>query len=113
MLSSAGNVTAEFSSRSLQRRHLAGARRGLQICSEGQQTAIAILHDKLSGLPWRVANLASELDALGGVLGVEHVRIFDRQVCIEQFVRVFVRIGSGRLGATEMNRVLVARNDSV
>jgi hypothetical protein len=38
--------------------------------------------------------------------------IFDKEVCVQQFVRVFVRIGRGRLGVAEVNRVLVARGDS-
>ena len=41
------------------------------------------------------------------------VGIFDEQVGIEQFVPVFVRIGCGRLGAAEVDRVVVARHDGV
>jgi hypothetical protein len=36
---------------------------------------------------------------LGGVLGIKCVSIFNDEVRVEQFVRVFVRIGGGRLGA--------------
>jgi len=50
---------------------------------------------------------------LGGVLGIKYVGIFNEQVRVEQFVRVFVRIGCGRRGATEMNHLLVARHDGI
>ena len=41
------------------------------------------------------------------------VWIFDGEICIEQFLRIFVRIGCGRLGAAKVNRVLIARYDGV
>jgi hypothetical protein len=47
------------------------------------------------------------------VLGIKCVGIFDEQVRVEQFVPVFVRIGCGRLGAAEVNRLLVARHDCI
>src|SRR6266853_3492666 len=81
--------------------------------AESQQTAIAILHHELPFVPWHVAKSPSEFYALGGVLGMQCVGIFNEEVGVEQFVRVFVRIGGGRLGATEMNHLLVARHDGV
>ena len=40
-----------------------------------------------------VAKSPSEFYALGGVLGIKGVGIFNERVGVEQFVRVFVRIG--------------------
>src|SRR6266852_6139200 len=77
--------------------------RRLQVRAESQQTAIAILHHKLPLVPWHVAQSPSEFHALGGVLGIQCVGIFNEQVRIEQFVPVFVRVGCGRLGAAAMN----------
>jgi hypothetical protein len=37
---------------------------------------------------------------------MKRVCIFDKEVCVQQFVRIFVRINCGRLGAAKMNRVL-------
>ncbi len=87
--------------------------RRLQVRAESQQTAIAILHHELPLVPWHVAKSPSEFHALGGVLGIKCVGILNDEVGVEQFVRVFVRIGSGRLGAAEMNHPLVARHDGV
>src|SRR6266849_1150035 len=87
--------------------------RRLQVRAESQQTAIAILHHELPLVPWHVAKSPSEFYALGGVLGIKCVGIFNEQVRVEQFVRVFVRVGGGRLGAAEMNHLLVARHDGV
>ena len=87
--------------------------RRLQVCAESQQTAIAIFHHELAAVPGHVAKSPSEFHALGGVLGIKCVGIFNEQVGVEQFVRVFVRIGCGRLGGAEMNRLLVARHDGV
>ena len=86
---------------------------GLQICAEGEQTTLTILHYKLARVPRHVCETPSELHASRCVLSVKSVRIFDEQVGVEQFVRIFIGIGCGRLGAAEMNRVLVARNDGV
>src|SRR5215467_7715497 len=69
---------------------------GLQVRAEGQQTAIAILHHKLTRAPRHVAKSSRELHALGGILGIERVCILDIKVRVEQFVRVFVRIGRRR-----------------
>ncbi len=69
--------------------------------------------NELARVPWHVAKSPSEFHALGGVLGIKCVGIFNEEVRVEQFVRVFVRIGCGRLGATEMNHLLVARHDGV
>jgi hypothetical protein len=118
--------------------------RRLQVRAESQQTAIAILHHELALVPWHVAKSPSEFHALGGVLGIKCVGIFNEQkkswakarplqnqrqrrakpwekatgsrrkgTQVEQFVQVFVRIGGGRLGAAEMNHLLVARHDGV
>lgn len=46
-----------------------------------------------------------EVHAVGSVLGIKRVCIFDIEVCVEQFVRIFVRIGCGRCCAPEVNRV--------
>src|SRR6059058_551984 len=64
-------------------------------------------------MPWHVAKSASEFHALGGVLGIKRVGIFNEQVGIEQFVRVFVRVGGGWRGAAKMNHLVVARHDGV
>jgi hypothetical protein len=98
--------------------------RRLQIRAESQQTAVAILHHEPPLAPWRVAKSPSEFYALGGVLSIQCVGIFNGQVRVEQFVRVFVRIGGGRrgtrvralLGARKgeksgLNHLLVARHD--
>jgi hypothetical protein len=87
--------------------------RRLPVRAESQQTAVAILHHELPLVPWRVAKSPSEFYALGGVFGIKSVGIFHEQVGVEQFVRVFVRIGGGRRGATEMNHLMVARHDGV
>ena len=50
---------------------------------------------------------------MGCVLGIKCVGIFDEQVRVEQLVPVFVRIGCGRLGAAEVNRLLVACHDGI
>ena len=60
-----------------------------------------------------LASSRVNLHAVGCVLGIERVCIFDMEVCVEQFVRIFLRIGCGRLGAAEVNRVLVPRHDGV
>jgi hypothetical protein len=88
-------------------------RHALYVRPEGQQTAVAILHYKLARMPWHVGKSPSEFHASSCVLGIKCVCIFDKYVCVEQFVRIFVRIGGGRLGAAEVNRVLVARHDGI
>src|SRR5437899_7238586 len=88
-------------------------RRRLEVRAEGQQTAIAILHHELARVPWHVGKSPSEFYALRCVLGIKCVGIFDEQVRVEQFVPVFVRIGCGRLGAAEVNRLLVASHDGI
>lgn len=54
-----------------------------------------------------------ELYALGRILGIQRIRIFDREVGTEQFLCILVRIGGRRLGAAEMDGVPVARYDCV
>src|SRR5260370_36166363 len=51
----------------------------LQVRAESQQTAIAILHHELAAAPWHVAKSPSEFNALGGVLGIKCVGIFNEQ----------------------------------
>ena len=51
----------------------------LQVRAESQQTAIAILHHELAPAPWHVAKSSSEFYALGCVLGIKSIGIFDRQ----------------------------------
>ena len=41
---------------------------------------------------------------------MKRVSIFDEEACVQQFVSIFVRIRSGRLGAAKVNRLLVARH---
>src|SRR5260370_658073 len=112
MISARLNSLLLFVARSMTPRMLRLAS-ALQVRAESQQTAIAILHHELALVPGHVAKSPSEFHALGGVLGIKCVGIFNEEVRVEQFVRVFVRIGGGRLGATEMNHLLVARHDGV
>jgi hypothetical protein len=86
---------------------------GLQLRTEGEKTAVTILHHKLARFPWHVGEPASELHASGSVLGEQRVSIFDEYVGVQKFVRIFIRIGCGRRGAAEMNRVLVPRDNCV
>ena len=44
---------------------------------------------------------------------MKRVGIFYIEVCVQQLVRILVRIGCGRRGAAEMNCVVVARHDGV
>jgi hypothetical protein len=85
----------------------------LHVRAEGQQTAVAILHYKLSRVPWHVAKSPRELHSFGGVLGIKRVCIFYVEICVEQFVIIFVRIGCGRRCAAEVNRVLVAGHNGI
>jgi hypothetical protein len=55
-----------------------GKRVRLQVRAEGEQTTVAILHYKLARVPRHVGESASELHALGCILGVKRVRIFDK-----------------------------------
>jgi len=64
-------------------------------------------------VPWRVGKFPHELHPFGCILGIKRVCIVDGDICIEQFVRIFVRIGCGRLGAAKVNCVLIARYDRV
>src|SRR6266478_2538067 len=54
--------------------------RRLKVRAESQQTAIAILHHELPLVPGHVAESASEFYALGCVLGIKCVGIFNGQV---------------------------------
>ncbi len=85
----------------------------LQVRAEGKQSAIAILHYKLTRLPWHVGWSPREFHASSCILSVKRVRIFDEYVGVEQFVRILIGIGFGRFGTPEVNRLLVARNDGV
>jgi len=49
----------------------------LQVRAEGQQTAVAVLQYKLSRAPRHVGKSSCELHAVGGVLGIKRVCIFD------------------------------------
>src|SRR5260370_41001870 len=112
MISARLNSLLLFVARSMTPRMLRLAS-ALQVRAESQQTAIAILHHELPLVAGHVAKSPSECYALGGVLGIKCVGVFNEQVRVEQFVRVFVRIGGGRLGAAEMNHLLVACHDGV
>src|SRR5579871_209589 len=85
----------------------------LDVRAESQQTAIAVLDHEPARVPWHVGNPPREFHALSCVLGIKYIGIFDEQVRVQQFVPVFVRIGGGRLGAAEVNHLLVARNDCI
>lgn len=63
-------------------------------------------------MPWHVGNSPNELYALGCILGIKRIGIFDDKVCIEQFFPAFIRIGCERLGVSEVNHLLVARDTS-
>ena len=116
---SAGKPGADFPESRFLAMHLQGRssgrdhRRRLQVRAESQQTAIAVLHHELARVPRHVGNSPSEFYALGCVLGIKCIGIFDQQVRVEQFFPVFVRIGSGRLRAAEVNHLLVARHDGI
>ena len=77
-----------------QEKHRGDGRR-LQVRAESQQTAVAILHHELAAVPGHVAKFTGEFNGLGGVLGIKCVGVFHEEVGVEQFVRVFVRIGGG------------------
>ena len=85
----------------------------LQVRAEGQQTAITVLHDKLSRVPRHVAKSSRKFDAFRGVLGIKRVSIFDMKVCVKQFVGIFIRTGGGRRCAAKVNSMLVAGHDGV
>ena len=52
-------------------------------------------------------------DREGVVVDIQRVRIFNNEVRVQQLFLIFLRIGCGRLGAAEVNRVLVTRHDGV
>src|SRR5271169_3393808 len=85
----------------------------LQFRAEGKQSAIEILHHKLTRVPWHVGKSPHKFHASSCILSVKRVRIFDEYVRVEQFVRILVGIGCGKFGTSEVNRLLVARNDGV
>jgi hypothetical protein len=64
-----------------------GIVRRLYVRAESQQTAPAILHHELARVPWHVGNSPSEFYALGCVLGIQCIGIFDGQVRVEQSSR--------------------------
>src|SRR5215831_8728441 len=81
--------------------------------SEGEQTAVTVLHDELAGVPGRIRQASRELDTAGRKLRVERVGILDEQVGVEEFVGVLVRIRCRWLSAAEVDSVVVARDDGV
>jgi len=85
----------------------------IRVRAEREEPAITVLHDELARVPGRVAKGSRELDSTGGILGVQRIRVLDEQVCVEQFVRVFVGIWRGRIGEAEVDSMLVARDDGV
>jgi hypothetical protein len=87
--------------------------RMLRLAAEDEEAAVAILDDEFAGVPGSVVEEARDLDAACGVFGVERVDISDEEVGVDEFLRIFVRIGCGRRGAAEMDGVLVARDDGV
>jgi hypothetical protein len=85
----------------------------IRVRAEREEPAITVLHDELARLPGRVAERSRELDSAGVILGVERIRVLDQQIGVEQFVRVFVGIWRRRIGDTEVNSVLVPRDDGI
>src|SRR5271167_1394705 len=85
----------------------------IRIRTECEQPAVTVLHDESARLPGSVSKAARELDTTGQKLGVERVRVLNEQVCVEEFVGVFVRTRDRRFRATEVDSVLVARHDRV
>ena len=81
--------------------------------TEGQETPVAVLHHELARLPGHVGELPGERHAVGFVLGVKRVRIFDKEVCVQQLLLVFVGIGCRRRGAAEVDGALIASHDGV
>src|SRR5947209_10648010 len=59
----------------------------------------------------RIGKSSRELDTAAGIFGVQSVRVLNGEVGVEQLVGVFVGIRRGRLGAAEIDSVLVARDD--
>lgn len=53
-------------------------------------------------MPGHVGKPAGEFHSASGVLGEEGVGIFDEEVGVEQFVWIFVGVGSGRSGTAEV-----------
>jgi hypothetical protein len=80
----------------------------LQVRAEGNQSAIAILHYKLTRVPWHVGKSAREFDASSCILSVKRVRIFDEYVRVEQFVRILVGIGGGSFGTADLKPSLAS-----
>ena len=70
-------------------------RRRLQVRAESQQTTIAILHHELARVPGHVGKSPGEFYALGCVLGIKCVGIFDEQVRVEQCVLVLSGLAVG------------------
>jgi hypothetical protein len=64
-------------------------------------------------VPRRIGKGSRELDTAVGILCVQHVRVLNGQVGVEQLVGVFVGIRRGRFGAAKVNSVLVARDDCI
>src|SRR4051794_5117282 len=90
-----------------------GTRNRLKVRAESEQAAIAMLHYRFARVPRHVGESPSEFHVPGCAVGVKRVRIFNEQVSVKQFVRIFIGIGSGRFGATEVNRLLVSRNNGI
>src|SRR5215472_3212343 len=89
------------------------ARRQLQVRAEREQPAIAIFHHKLPRVLGHVRKSAHEFNTSCSILSIKRVRILDEKVRVQQLIRVFVRISRRRVGTAEVDRVLIARNDSV
>src|SRR5581483_11205280 len=89
------------------------AKSQLYIRAKGQQATVTILHDKLSRVPGHIRELARKLNAPGCILGIKRVRIFNKEVCVEQLIRILVRISYGRPGTAKMNRSLITRHNGV
>ena len=85
----------------------------LGIRTEGEEPAVAVLHDEFARVPRRVGKASRELNTSCGILDVERVRILDEQVGVEELVGVFVWAWRRRFGAAEVDSVLIARHDGV
>src|SRR5262249_3810061 len=60
-----------------------------------------------------VAKPSRELYALGRVFRVKCVGVFHKQVRVEQFFAVLIRISRGRLGAAKVDRLVIASHDGI
>src|SRR5262245_48626597 len=83
------------------------------VVSKREQASVTVLHDEFARVPAGVRESPRELDTPAGKFGIERIRILYEQVCGKQFVRVFARIRRRRFGATEVDSLVITRDDGV